>query len=120
MLDHSTPFTENETATSLIRIIAHPVPWPEPSSPTSRLRWDARLESGELLAGATERPLSDGAYALMSLGRAPATSVTMRHAGKAFDSFVPQSLRTAAEPAAKRADKAEKTAAYFSQRRPAP
>ena len=49
----------------------------------------ARLEStGEVLAS-TRQPLVDGARALLARGFDPATPLTMRHEGKAYDSFQP-------------------------------
>ena len=85
----------------MIRIIAHRVA--KKGTPT----WDARSEDGTLLCPATEHPFSDGAMALLDLGYAPETLVTMAHAG-GVDAFVPCSLSLAAAPAIRRVAKAKR------------
>jgi hypothetical protein len=53
-------------------------------------RFAARLEStGELLVASTRQPLVDGARELLTRGFDPATPLTMRMEGKAYDSFQP-------------------------------
>ena len=53
-------------------------------------RFVARLEgSDEPIVQATRQPLVDGARVLLARGFEPATPLTMRHAGKAYDSFHP-------------------------------
>jgi hypothetical protein len=60
------------------------------ASPAAKAgRFSARLESGEVIVASTRQPLVDGARALLALGFDPATPLTMRHHGKAFDSFRP-------------------------------
>ena len=56
-------------------------------------RFTARLEStGELLVTSTRQPLVDGARALLARGFDPCTPLTMRHEGKAYDSFQPMPI----------------------------
>jgi hypothetical protein len=53
-------------------------------------RFTARLEStGEDVVANTKQPLVDGARELLARGFDPATLLTMRHEGKAYDSFQP-------------------------------
>ena len=53
-------------------------------------RFTARLEGSEdLLVQGSRQPLVDGARVLLAQGFDPATQLTMRHAGKAYDSFLP-------------------------------
>jgi hypothetical protein len=53
-------------------------------------RFTARLEStGEVIASMTRQPLVDGARVLLARGFDPGTPLTMRHEGKAYDSFQP-------------------------------
>jgi hypothetical protein len=53
-------------------------------------RFTAYLEgTGEVIVQGSRQPLVDGARALLDLGFDPATPLTMRHAGKAYDSFRP-------------------------------
>jgi hypothetical protein len=57
-------------------------------APESAGRFTARREStGELIVASTRQPLVDGARELLSRGFDPATPLTMRHEGKAYDSF---------------------------------
>ena len=56
-------------------------------------RFVARLEgSDEPIVQGTRQPLVDGARVLLARGFDPATPLTMRHAGKAYDSFRPAPL----------------------------
>ena len=53
-------------------------------------RFTARLEStGDLIVAGTRQPLVDGARELLARGFDPAVLLTMRHEGKAYDSFQP-------------------------------
>jgi hypothetical protein len=53
-------------------------------------RFSFRLEStGEVIVSNTRQPLVDGARELLARGFDPATLLTMRHEGKAYDSFQP-------------------------------
>jgi hypothetical protein len=53
-------------------------------------RFTARLEStGEVIVTSTRQPLVDGARAMLAQGFDPSTPLTMRHEGKAYDSFQP-------------------------------
>jgi len=52
----------------------------------------AQLESGEIIVTGTRQPLVDGARALLAGGFDPATPLTMRHAGKGYDSFKPEPI----------------------------
>jgi hypothetical protein len=59
-------------------------------APASAGRFTARLEStGEVIVAGTRQPLVDGARELLALGFDPATPLTMRMEGKAYDSFQP-------------------------------
>lgn len=52
-----------------------------------------RLEStGEVIVERTRQPLVEAARRLITMGFDPETPLTMRHAGKAFDSFRPQPI----------------------------
>jgi len=66
---------------NLLRIIA------TPTGPAARRTWRAELEDGRVLCEQSRQPLLDAARALIGLGHNPGTLVTLRHAGKAFDSF---------------------------------
>jgi hypothetical protein len=56
-------------------------------------RFTARLEStGELLVSGSRQPLVDGARVLLARGFDPATPLTMRMEGKAYDSFQPMPI----------------------------
>ena len=62
-------------------------------APASAGRFTARLEiTGELLVTSTRQPLVDGARVLLDRGFDPATPLTMRHKGKAYDSFQPMPI----------------------------
>jgi hypothetical protein len=53
-------------------------------------RFVGRLEStGELIVAGSRQPLVDGARELLARGFDPPTPLTMRHEGKAYDSFQP-------------------------------
>lgn len=52
-------------------------------------RFVGRLESGEVIVDDTRQPLVDSARALIARGFYPATPLTMRMVGKAYDSFRP-------------------------------
>ena len=59
-------------------------------APGSAGKFTARLEStGEVVVTGTRQPLVDGARELLARGFDPATLLTMRHEGKAYDSFQP-------------------------------
>lgn len=99
----ATPDTINTAATEAptIRIIAVPVPWPslreQPNRASLRLRWRCFTEEGVLLVSDTTHPLADGAAALLLNGHAPPSAkVTLRHSGRAYDSFGPMRLEVAA------------------------
>lgn len=95
----ATPDRINTAATQaqIIRIIAVPVPWPslkeQPNRASLRLRWRCFTEEGVLLVSDTTHPLADGAAALLLNGHAtPGAKLTLRHVGKAYDSFGPMKL----------------------------
>jgi hypothetical protein len=68
-----------------IRLVVTPETDPEKAG-----RFAARLEStGEVVVASTRQPLADGARELLARGFDPATPLTMRHEGKAYDSFQP-------------------------------
>jgi hypothetical protein len=68
-----------------IRLVTTPALDPEKAG-----RFAARLEStGEPIVASTRQPLVDGARALLARGFDPATPLTMRMEGKAYDSFQP-------------------------------
>jgi hypothetical protein len=71
------------SAKAAIRLVVTP----EADSPG---RFTARLEStDELIVAGTRQPLVDGARVLLDRGFDPATPLTMRLEGKAYDSFQP-------------------------------
>jgi hypothetical protein len=99
----ATPDSINMAATEapIVRIIAVPVPWPslkeQPNRASLRMRWRCFTEEGVLLVSDTTHPLADGAAALLLNGQAPPSAkVTLRHSGKAYDSFGPMRLEAAA------------------------
>jgi hypothetical protein len=62
-------------------------------APEAAGRFTARLEStGEVIVAGTRQPLVDGARELLARGFDPATPLTMRHEGKAYDSFQPLAI----------------------------
>ena len=68
----------------MLRLIVTPSPTPG--------HFVACLETtGELIVQ-SHQPLVDGARKLLAKGYDPAEPLTMRHAGKAYDSFVPQPI----------------------------
>ena len=68
-----------------IRLVVTPEPDPEKAG-----RFAARLEcTGESLVVSTRQPLVDGARELLARGFDPATPLTMRMEGNAYDSFQP-------------------------------
>jgi hypothetical protein len=84
-----------------VRIIAEPLPWPDlktqPNRSSMRLRWRCFTEEGVLLVSETTHPFADGAAALLLNGHAtPDAKVTLRHVGKAYDSFGPMKLEVIA------------------------
>ncbi|MCZ8334780.1 MAG: hypothetical protein O9328_11000 [Rhodobacteraceae bacterium] len=84
-----------------VRIIAEPLPWPDlkdqPNRSSMGLRWRCLTEEGVLLVSETTHPFADGAAALLLNGHAsPDAKVTLRHAGKAYDSFGPMKLEVIA------------------------
>jgi hypothetical protein len=59
-------------------------------SPDGPGRFSARLEStGEAIITGTRQPLVDGAREMLARGFDTAMPLTMRHEGKAYDSFQP-------------------------------
>ncbi|MCZ8133712.1 MAG: hypothetical protein O9248_01595 [Rhodobacteraceae bacterium] len=84
-----------------VRIIAEPLPWPDlkdqPNRSSLGLRWRCLTEEGVLLVSETTHPFADGAAALLLNGHAsPDDRVTLRHAGKAYDSVGPMKLEVIA------------------------
>jgi hypothetical protein len=62
-------------------------------APEAAGRFTARLEStGEAIVAGTRQPLVDGAREMLARGFDPATPLTMRHKGKAYDSFQPMPI----------------------------
>lgn len=91
----------------MVRIIAEPVPWPDlktqPNRASLRRTWRCLTEDGVLLVEDTTHPFADGAAALLLNGHAtPDAKVTLRHAGKAYDSFGPMKLEVIAEQGIRR------------------
>jgi hypothetical protein len=73
------PNSTREPAKTAIRLIV---------TPEAAGRFTARLEStGEVIVTSTRQPLVDGARVLLAQGFDPRTPLTMRHEGKAYDSF---------------------------------
>ncbi len=54
--------------------------------------FDAALETGEVIVRATRTPLADGARKLLERGYNPSMPLTMRHAGKSYESFEPEPI----------------------------
>jgi hypothetical protein len=52
-------------------------------------RFTATLAGGGVIVRGSRQPLVDGARELLARGLDPATLLTMRHQGKAYDSFKP-------------------------------
>jgi hypothetical protein len=62
-------------------------------SPEGPGRFTGRLEStGEVIVTGTRQPLVDGARELIVRGFDPSAPLTMRHEGKAYDSFRPMPI----------------------------
>lgn len=106
---------------TLHRIIAERLPWPSkknrPNRQNLRLEWRASTEDGRELVARTPHPFEDGAAALVTITNAlPGDLVTMRHAGKPFDSFAPQPLDRIAARAHKRAEAAKRVKAWRASR----
>ena len=60
------------------------------AEPQKAGRFNGRLAStGEIIVRGSRQPLVDGARELLARGFDPATPLTMRHEGKAYDSFRP-------------------------------
>jgi hypothetical protein len=75
------PNSTHEPAKTAIRLIV---------TPEAAGRFTARLESpGGILVSGTRQPLVDGARELLARGFDPTATLTMRHEGKAYDSFQP-------------------------------
>lgn len=99
------------------RLIATRLPWPSPKEQPKRrhlrLEWRVTTPEGAELVARTPHPFEDGAAAILSITNAlPGDLVTMRHAGAAHDSFLPQSVEQIAARAAKRAQAAKRIRAW--------
>lgn len=99
-------------ATAIHRLIADRLPWPSPKDRPERrhlrLEWRVTTTEGADLVARTSHPFEDGAAALLTITNAlPDDLVTMRHAGAAHDSFLPQPLAQVASRAHKRAQAAK-------------
>jgi hypothetical protein len=78
----------NEPITAAVRLVASPEADPQKAG-----RFTARLESrGEVIVASTRQPLVDGARELLGRGFDPATPLTMRMEGKAYDSLQPMPI----------------------------
>jgi hypothetical protein len=76
--------------TEPLRLILTPEPTVRVDPPTSSgrpVRFIATLDGDFVVL--SHQPLVDGARELLARGFDPATPLTMRHAGKAYDSFEP-------------------------------
>lgn len=108
-------------AMTLHRLIAEHLPWPTLAERKNRehlrLEWRVTSEQdGRELLARTPHPFEDGAAALLKLHHAAAGDlVTMRHAGKPFDSFKPQPIEKIAARAAHRAAAAERVRKWREQ-----
>ena len=86
----------------IIRILARKVHLsrhrpPGPDKGELPMKWlGILMDTGEVLTGLTEYPLTEGAAVLMRRGLDPGTLVTMRHEGCPDDSFPPMPLEIAA------------------------
>jgi hypothetical protein len=54
--------------------------------------FSAYLETGDALVAGSRQPVVDGARELLARGFDPNTPLTMRHEGKAYDSFQPMPI----------------------------
>lgn len=89
------------------RLIATRLPWPllkeQRNRQHLRLEWRVTTPEGAELVARSSHPFEDGAAALVTITSAlPGDLVTMRHAGAAHDSFLPQPVEQIAARAAKR------------------
>ena len=84
ILDHP---AQDHTATSArpIRLIVTPAGTPDSKGP----RFTARLERGEVVVDDSRQPMVDSARVLLERGYPADALLTMRMAGKGFDSFRP-------------------------------
>lgn len=94
---------ENDKNDGVLRLVGHPIPWPNDNRerPGLMLRWRVTLDEEEILAS-SKRPYEDGSAALAMKGYPDESMVTFRHEGKDFDSFNPIRLSIAAKPGLKR------------------
>jgi len=78
------------------RLIIQPAPIrmgaDPPTSAGRPLQFMAYLESTGEFVVQSHQPLADGARELLVRGHDPAALLTMRHAGKAYDSFLPRPI----------------------------
>lgn len=102
---------------TLHRLIAERLPWPSPNQRGNRaglpLEWRVIVQGGPELVARTPHPFEGGAAALWTMHHAlPGDLVTMRHAGAAHDSFLPQPLEKIAARARIRAEAAKRVRAW--------
>jgi hypothetical protein len=102
---------------TLHRLIAQRLPWPSTKEQRNRqhlrLEWRVTTTEGAELVARTHHPFEDGAAALVTITNAqPGEFLTMRHAGAARDSFLPQSLDQIAARARKRTEAAKRVKAW--------
>ena len=105
------------TTPTIHQLIAARVPWPSlkdrPRRQHLRLEWRVIDTAGAELVARTPHPFEDGATALLTLAHAlPGDLVTMRHAGAAHDSFLPQPIEKIAARTRKRAEAAKRVRAW--------
>ena len=105
------------TAPTIHRLIAARIPWPLLKDCRDRrhlrLEWRVFTAEGAELVARTPHPFEDGAAALLTITNAlPGDLVTMRYAGAAHDSFLPQPVEQIAARAAKRAQAAKRIRAW--------
>ena len=108
---------------TLHRLIAERLPWPTPAERRNRenlrLQWRVTAQDGRELVARTHHPFADGSAALLRNGIAQSSDlVTMRHAGKPFDSFLPQPIAKAASGAHRRAAKAAALRQWKARQQP--
>jgi hypothetical protein len=102
---------------TLHRLIAERLPWLSPKEQPRRqhlrLEWRVITPEGAELVARTPHPFEDGAAALLTIHHAlPGDLVTLRHAGAAHDSFLPQPLEQIAARSRKRAEAARRVRAW--------